>query len=1067
MALNWGVTDILAVTKLAWDLYHNCYLVAREAPEDFRQLVNELASLQGVLRSLRDDINSDKSFLQRLGEGRKQTLDRCVANCFDTLRKLQKLVVKYRELHSDEGFWKKLKWVGKQSEITDLKSKIMVHTCNLSLCMSSIGNSSLNRIENSLMTAMKRQEEKQEALDDEFEGEIDETTPLTRVRSVPTTQAESLNGESLAGKSLRRAITGTTLVDPSARNVSPDSTPSISEEDVSEFSNLHGQVPRKGWQPSDKMRMGSPMTFDQGNKMLPPSPRSSDDHSIENFRTRRPPKLAFPSGESTVKVDGSSSATNGRKEKDLIEVVADAKRELSKIRQKEQAQRPLRIVRQDKDHQPDDDLKEKFQQHADDELQIRRLNTRDWLRVATWWLLKARYNLRAIERPEPKNTRGSISISTQGKSPANQAYVDLLKASWILYTIILKEDNLSSLQMDENRKLFYNLSDGINHEFSLYKPVDTPEKDTLMEQNYDIWELLQPEEENYDDDANGLLPELRNGRWITVEQDDAGEEDETVLFRTFVNAAIGGKTKRIWSQGSPYMLLLSIKDGESEPQVTICNQSGTLGLSRAFTSEDLQDFEAPTSPFISSQPGIPNKVIPLDFGLMSVAIASTNDDDLQELMRIPRDYFNAVKRREPRNLPKATETLIFKRSVEIFELLKASTMKPTSPRQKFQSCDLRVLETTTKEGWRTTRRLVISSSAGEKKPWCKEFFLPLSRVQISREGQPRQAVVKWSDCSHEKITSDGNYNNIYSYVYDDSDPNIAMSFLFRNSVDAVDFQTTVLQLSLTNIFSWSANSNSHFVYDISDTDPDPKHYKAFQLVRSAFEWTYSELFFVYRDTDYRYDRVATRIHFPHVYYTDYVSTHADKLYKPPADQPPHFSHCEKLVGNASVEFDDESIRMEFLSSLSGGHELIFSRRAHYITTKPPSRFSRSKSNKGPAEVQLWQKGDYIRLVSRWDEGVEDKWMSRLVQRGDLDDKKDSNRASLPRAEFDRGRKIDMANLVARDPREKTEGRKSTPIIIAFETVRDQEDFAAALEGNPLPLNKARSALDDLMTFSEL
>lgn len=102
-----------------------------------------------------------------------------------------------------------------------------------------------------------------------------------------------------------------------------------------------------------------------------------------------------------------------------------------------------------------------------------------------------------------------------------------------------------------------------------------------MEQNYDIWELLQPEEENYDDDANELLPGLRNGRWITVEQDDAGEEDETVLFRTFVNAAIGGKTKRIWSQGSPYMLLLSIKEGESEPQVTICNQSGTLGLSRA------------------------------------------------------------------------------------------------------------------------------------------------------------------------------------------------------------------------------------------------------------------------------------------------------------------------------------------------------------------------------------------------------------------------------------------------------------------------------------------------------
>jgi len=43
--LNWGVGDILAVTKLAWDLYHNCFLVAKEAPDDFRQLVNELAQI--------------------------------------------------------------------------------------------------------------------------------------------------------------------------------------------------------------------------------------------------------------------------------------------------------------------------------------------------------------------------------------------------------------------------------------------------------------------------------------------------------------------------------------------------------------------------------------------------------------------------------------------------------------------------------------------------------------------------------------------------------------------------------------------------------------------------------------------------------------------------------------------------------------------------------------------------------------------------------------------------------------------------------------------------------------
>lgn len=73
---------------------------------------------------------------------------------------------------------------------------------------------------------------------------------------------------------------------------------------------------------------------------------------------------------------------------------------------------------------------------------------------------------------------------------------------------------------------------------------------------------------------------LDNGRWVTVEQEDAGEEGETVLFRTFVNAEIGGKRYRMKSKGAPYLLLLSTKEGESEPRVTICNQSGTLGLSR-------------------------------------------------------------------------------------------------------------------------------------------------------------------------------------------------------------------------------------------------------------------------------------------------------------------------------------------------------------------------------------------------------------------------------------------------------------------------------------------------------
>lgn len=141
MSFGWAGGDLLAATRLAWDLYHNCYLVARDAPDEFRQLVNELASLQGVLRTLRDDVNSDKSFLERIGDARKQTLERCLTGCYETLRRLNDLVIKYRKLGIGDGlqFWRKIKWVYQQTEVADLKAKVMVHTCNLSLCMSAIG----------------------------------------------------------------------------------------------------------------------------------------------------------------------------------------------------------------------------------------------------------------------------------------------------------------------------------------------------------------------------------------------------------------------------------------------------------------------------------------------------------------------------------------------------------------------------------------------------------------------------------------------------------------------------------------------------------------------------------------------------------------------------------------------------------------------------------------------------------------------------------------------------------------------------------------------------------------
>lgn len=77
------------------------------------------------------------------------------------------------------------------------------------------------------------------------------------------------------------------------------------------------------------------------------------------------------------------------------------------------------------------------------------------------------------------------------------------------------------------------------------------------------------------------------------------------------------------------------------------------------------------------------------------------------------------------------------------------------------------------------------------------------------------------------------------------------------------------------------------------------------------------------------------------------------------------------------------------------------------------------------------------LVSRWDDRVDDKWLSMSVHQGSLAHGKDSNRASLPRVEYNRGRKINMSQLIATDSREKKEEKKIGPITIAFDTVRGE------------------------------
>ena len=132
------VNEVISITKLSWDVYDSCDIVAR-APEEFRQLVQRLASLQGVLRALRDEVTSDQSFLDRLGDYRRMGLWQDMENCRETLQQLEEMMLHYRARANDSiNIWQRIPWAVEQPAIYRVQARIMVYSYNLRLYMSPI-----------------------------------------------------------------------------------------------------------------------------------------------------------------------------------------------------------------------------------------------------------------------------------------------------------------------------------------------------------------------------------------------------------------------------------------------------------------------------------------------------------------------------------------------------------------------------------------------------------------------------------------------------------------------------------------------------------------------------------------------------------------------------------------------------------------------------------------------------------------------------------------------------------------------------------------------------------------
>ena len=133
-------------------LYRDCYKVARGAPQEFQLLVGEVSTLSNSLNILQEEVKDPDSALIRAGEDRVRMVNEMVKNIAVTLKSLEKVAKKYEILGSSSKrklIWAKFKWSVEFTSIDGLRNKLVYHNTVMNLLLTSVGNSSLQRIESS------------------------------------------------------------------------------------------------------------------------------------------------------------------------------------------------------------------------------------------------------------------------------------------------------------------------------------------------------------------------------------------------------------------------------------------------------------------------------------------------------------------------------------------------------------------------------------------------------------------------------------------------------------------------------------------------------------------------------------------------------------------------------------------------------------------------------------------------------------------------------------------------------------------------------------------------------
>lgn len=624
---------------------------------------------------------------------------------------------------------------------------------------------------------------------------------------------------------------------------------------------------------------------------------------------------------------------------------------------------------------------------------------------------------------------------------SEQAYIDLLKSSWILEDIVLSNDVDNDLAYNRLRRITKDLARSLDRDLDRYRSAQYPDQPpwdarNIDKQDLDLLESFEQMVEAPDNVPNAMDDPDSAHRWLEVDQDNAGSEGERVQFRTFVNAQLGSRTDRSKSSTAPYMLLLWTKADECDLLISLCNHRGTVNLSREMNAEDLSRYEDAEE----------NEPLMMDFPSQEAEIMFLSPNDMSDFFILPKQFLAAMKDRDPRS----GELAIYQASISAYfdcsqPLASGQQLSSSIAADKFASCGLKLYESLPDKCWKATRRLVISSPPHGKDPRCVSHWLPPSNIRISVEGA--KATVIWSGCDHLVKTRGQNYDYHYSYIYKPEQPNRRITLEFRDEQEARHFRGCLLTLTEmpphveTKVEIPSAFHNTR-IYRLFDVEEPDRQYHAISSTRSTPKGPHmTELYYAYRDLDWDFEvknGCLNTIKFSGLRAANYLSTVPRLKYEPlPTDCDPHFKEVTEFMRTAKLELDCDHDVKNVMLGLTGWTLKFFRTLPKIALIDSSPLLRKSKTTYKEVYVQIWEKAaeegrSRIQFAVRLESEARDHWITASFPGSKYGS--EARTAEVSGLSVRRGDEVDIKHMsaVRRGIEERAKGKDNWRIILTFE-----------------------------------